>query len=63
MVSQVRTKINLLLLATSANCLDSFLLKCFDICHQSDCEGYTLFKDIIVCADISAQACCVYLHS
>lgn len=57
------TKIHLLLLATSANCSDYFFLKCFDVCVHSDCEGYTLFKGIILCVDISAQTSQVYSHS
>lgn len=41
----------------------NYFLKCFDICVLSDCEGYTLFKGVILCADISAQTSQVHPQS
>lgn len=33
----------------------NYFLKCFDVGVHCDCEGYTLFKGVTLCADISAQ--------
>lgn len=41
----------------------NYFLKCFDICVRCDCEGYTLFKGVIPCADISVQTSQVHWES
>lgn len=41
----------------------NYFLKCFDVGVHCDCEGYTLFKGVTLCADISAQTTRVHSES